>query len=233
VKPRLLDLFSGAGGSAVGYHRAGFEVVGVDLAPQPRYPFEFHQADALTFPLDGFDAIHASPPCHDHSSLSSLSGLDAIHASPPCHDHSSLSSLSGLDGTGDLLARTRVRLASTGLPWVIENVPGAPMRADVLLCGEMFGLRTYRHRRFELSGFFALTPAHPPHRVRTSSKKRRACWDAGLHVSVTGDVGTYVGSQAMGIDWMTGNELSQAIPPAYTEHIGCYLRRVLADRSAA
>ena len=95
MKPRLLDLFCGAGGASVGYHRAGFDVVGVDHRPQPRYPFEFHRADAMTFPMDGYDAIHASPPCHDHSPLSGPGGKD---------------------GTGWMLTATRERLASTGLP---------------------------------------------------------------------------------------------------------------------
>lgn len=210
---RLLDAFCGAGGAAMGYHRAGFDVVGVDIKAQPRYPFEFHQGDALEFIRQ-----------HGHE-------FDAIHASPPCHDHSALANLVGQNGSGWLLAATRELLCRSGRPWVIENVPGAPMRRDLVLCGEMFGLRTYRHRWFETS-FFAMNPAHPPHVVRTSSKKRRACWDAGLHISVTGDVGTYVGRQAMGIEWMTGYELSQAIPPAYTHHIGFYLMAAL-KRGAA
>jgi DNA (cytosine-5)-methyltransferase 1 len=112
---------------------------------------------------------------------------------------------------------------------VIENVPGAPMRVDLMLCGGMFGLRTYRHRWFEITLDLPLlsTPGHPKHRIRTSSNKRRACWDAGLHVSVTGNVGSYVGPQALGIDWMTGAELSQAIPPVYTQHIGEQLAAAL------
>lgn len=199
MKPRLLDLFCGAGGAGMGYHRAGFEIVGVDIVPQPRYPFQFVQADATMFPLDGFDALHGSPPCHDHSALSALSGAD---------------------GTGWMLAATRERFAASGLPWVIENVPGATMRRDLVLCGEMFGLRAYRHRWFELGGFFALSPGHPRHRIRVATRGRRAAWDAGLHASVTGDIGSYVGPEALGVDWMTGNELSQAIPPAYTEFIG-------------
>jgi len=210
TRPRLLDLFSGAGGAAVGYHRAGFEVVGVDLVKQPRYPFEFHQADALTFPLDGFDAIHASPPCHDHTTLSSLAGKD---------------------GTGWLLAATRTRLQAAGVPWVIENVPGAPMRPDLVLCGEMFGLRTIRHRWFELS-WYVMRPGHPPHTAKTSTRKRRASWDAGMHISVTGDAGVYVSSRAMGIDWMTGAELSQAIPPAYCEFVGGLLLDQMSRASA-
>ena len=119
-RPRLLDLFSGAGGAAVGYHRAGFDVVGVDIEPQPHYPFEFHQADAMTFPSSGFDAIHASPPCQAFSIAAKYKGTAGRHK--------------------DLLTPTRTRLQAAGLPWVIENVPGAPMRADYLLCGCMFGL---------------------------------------------------------------------------------------------
>jgi DNA (cytosine-5)-methyltransferase 1 len=211
TRPRIVDLFCGAGGSAAGYQQAGFHVTGVDIRPQPRYRSDaFYQADALEFPLDGFDAVHASPPCHDHTPLSALVGKD---------------------DTGWMLAATRDRLAASGLPYVIENVPGARMRRDLNLCGAMFGLRTYRHRWFELS-WFVMQPGHPPHLVRTSTKKRRACWDAGLHVSVTGDVGVYVGSQAMGIDWMTGDELSQAIPPVYTAFIGAELLNHLTREEA-
>ena len=114
--PRLLDLFCGAGGAAMGYHRAGFEVVGVDIAPQPHYPFKFLEGDAL-------DTLR-------WWMTSSIHDFDAIHASPPCHDHSTLSALHGKDKTGALLGATRSLLEQTGLPWVIENVPGAPMRAD-------------------------------------------------------------------------------------------------------
>jgi DNA (cytosine-5)-methyltransferase 1 len=208
-RPRLLDLFCGAGGAAMGYHQAGFEVVGVDINPQPRYPFEFHQADALEYPLEGFDAIHASPPCHDHSALVSRSGTD---------------------GTAWLLEATRQRVRAAGVPWVIENVAGAPMGHWIYLCGEMFGLRTARHRRFETS-WLVLQPFHQwPHKAPTSTKKRRAAWDAGYNISVTGDVGVYVGRLAMGIDWMTGDELSQAIPPAYTRWLG---ERMLEHMEAA
>jgi DNA (cytosine-5)-methyltransferase 1 len=201
-KPRLLDLYSCAGGAAMGYHRAGFDVVGVDNRPQPRYPFEFHQADALDFLA-----------AHGHE-------FDAIHASPPCHDHTSLKARSGEDGTGWLLDATRLALADHPVT-VIENVAGADMRVDLRLCGGMFDLRTYRHRWFEITGPLLLVePAHPAHRARTATRKRKACWDTGMHVSVTGDVGTYIGPEALGIDWMNGDELSQAIPPAYTEFIG-------------
>lgn len=199
-RPRLLDLMCGAGGAAVGYHRAGFDVVGVDTEPQPHYPFEFHQADALTFPLEGFDAIHASPVCKAHTKTGW-----AYHFG--YHDRHA-----------DLLTPTRERLEQTTSPWVIENVPGAPMRVDMMLCGSQFGLRVRRHRWFEFgnwSTFALMTPcAHTirvvsPHGRPNAAKGNRHQWAA-----------------AMEIDWMPrAEELAQAIPPAYTEHIG----QLLAD----
>lgn len=207
-RPRLLDLFCGQGGAGMGYHRAGFDVTGVDIAPQPRYPFHFVRGDALDYL-----AAHG----HEYA---------AFHASPPCQAYSPLNARCGYRHTVDLLPPTRAALLALGRPWVIENVPGAPFRYYVMLCGGMFGLRTYRHRRFE-SSWYVLQPEHPAHVVRTSTRKRRADWDAGLHVSVTGNVGVYVGREAMGIDWMTGAGLSQAIPPAYTEWIGRRLMAVL------
>lgn len=220
ARPRLLDLFCGAGGATRGYQRAGFHVVGVDNRPQPRYVGdEFLQADAL--------AVLADPVF--------LAGFDTIHASPPCHDHSALVSRSGEDGSGWLLTATRLALQGLTIPWVIENVPGSSVRKDLVLCGGMFGLRTYRHRWFEVSPDIALIgrAAHPPHVIRTSTKRRRACWDAGMHISITGDVGVYVGSAAMGIDWMTGDELSQAIPPAYTEFVGEQLLAAVNAKAGA
>jgi len=201
MRPRLLDLFCGAGGAAMGYHRAGFDVVGVDIRPQPRYPFEFHQADALTFPLEGFDAIHASPPCQDHSSLK----------------------VNGLHGTGWMLDSTRQRLTASPALWIIENVVGADMRADFLLCGGMFGLRTYRHRRFELDPRFPGllgVPSHPLHVIKSSRGKRRSHWNQGYHMTVTGHIDQEVAAACLDIDWMTSEELVQAIPPAYTHFIG-------------
>jgi DNA (cytosine-5)-methyltransferase 1 len=180
-------------------------------AARPKAPFRFIQGDALDV-LAGWDLM---PP------------FDAIHASPPCRDHTPLTSVAGTDGTGWLLAATRKRLVALGLPWIIENVPGAPMRPDLVLCGGMFGLRTYRHRWFETS-FLVDQPAHPDHVVLTATSRRRERWAQGWHVSITGDVGTYVGPEAMGIDWMTGNELCQAIPPAYTRVIGEQLLAHLA-----
>ena len=125
---KLLDLFCGAGGAAMGYHRAGFEVVGVDDRPQPRYPFEFHQGDAMTWPLEGFDAIHASPPCQAYARVTAWRGDRG--------DHPDL-----LDATWERLSRARV-------PYVIENVPEALPLADLELCGSHFGLAVRRHRRF-------------------------------------------------------------------------------------
>jgi DNA (cytosine-5)-methyltransferase 1 len=199
---KLLDLFCGAGGAAMGYHRAGFDVVGVDNRPQPHYPFEFHQADAMTYPLDGFDVIHASPPCEDHSPLRAVAG-----------EH----------GTGWMLAAILDRLSQQPALWIVENVGAAHNRADFLLCGEMFGLYTIRHRRFTIDPRYPrllAVPEHRKHRRPTSTKNRIAALADGHNLSITGNVGRHAGPQCMGIDWMTGAELSQAIPPAYTEYIG-------------
>ncbi|MBF6368912.1 DNA cytosine methyltransferase [Nocardia puris] len=215
---RVLDLYSGAGGAGMGYHLAGFEVTGVDLVEQPRYPFTFHRGDALEFLA-----------AHGHE-------FDMIHASPPCHDHSPLVSRAGSNGTGWLLDATLAALAAQPVPWVVENVAGARMRADITLCGSMFGLRTYRHRKFAIDPhvpFLPAVPWHPAHTIRTSTKKRRTDFAAGMHISVTGDVESWVGPACMGIDWMTGPELAQAIPPAYTHHIGTHLHAWLTGNEAA
>jgi DNA (cytosine-5)-methyltransferase 1 len=200
----MLDLFCGAGGAAMGYHRAGFDVTGVDINPQPRYPFTFVQADAMTFPLDGFDVIHASPPCK-HFTKTGWSYHFGYHAN---HD--------------DLLTPTRQRLAASALPWVIENVPGAPMRADFMLCGSQFGLGVRRHRWFETSPqMFDLMPPCVHDRPVASPhghphfKGEAKLWAAG-----------------MAIDWMTPEGLGQAIPPAYTEFIGAQLLDYVAERAA-
>lgn len=139
-RPRLLDLFSGAGGAGMGYHRAGFEVVGVDIKPQPRYPFEFHQADAMTYPLAGFDAIHASPPCQFYARVTRWRGDHTVHP--------------------DLLEPVMERLQEAGVPWVIENVPEAIPFPSLALCGSMFGLPIRRHRHF-LTSWPAFTLQHP------------------------------------------------------------------------
>lgn len=213
-RPRLLDLFCCAGGAAMGYYQAGFDVVGVDIKPQPRYPFEFIQADAMALDVEflrQFDAVHASPPCQFYTPLRAL--------------HPNIE-------RADFVAAVRALLTVSGRPWVIENVMAAPLdqSRSITLCGGMFGLRTYRHRRFE-SNIPLVAPAHPKHVALTATKQRKARWAEGWHVSITGDVGTYVGPEAMGIDWMSGNELCEAIPPAYTRFIGEQLMRHLAHRS--
>jgi DNA (cytosine-5)-methyltransferase 1 len=197
----------------MGYHRGGFEVVGVDINPQPRYPHEFHQADAIEYLKE-----------HGHE-------YDAIHASPPCQAYTPLGALHPDKEYPDLIDVTRDALDALGKPYVIENVMAAPLdkARSITLCGGMFGLRTYRHRRFE-SRLPLVAPAHPKHVIRTATKRRRELWAQGWHVSITGDVGTYVGPEAMGIDWMSGDELCQAIPPAYTAFIG---RQLLAAISPA
>lgn len=208
-RPRLLDLFCSAGGCSVGYHRAGFDVVGVDIAPQPNYPYEFHQADALDYPLDGFDAIHASPTCQPFS-----------FATPP----------GAINDWPDLVTPTRERLhREATVPFVIENVPGAPIRPDVLLCGEMFGLRVHRHRYFETEGFLCMQPPHSRHRLRGALNNCHI--EDGHARQVVGHFANHAdAADAMGIDWMTRGELVEAIPPDYTEHIGTQLLRTLVVR---
>lgn len=187
----------------MGYHRAGFEVVGVDIEPQPHFPFEFHQADALTFPLEGFDAYHASPPCQGYSVCQNFTR----HEYPK------------------LIAAIRARLVSTGAPFVIENVMGAKkyMQNPLMLCGTMFGLRVIRHRLFETHPPIYFPPAACAHQYRTA---KQGCAPKGneYHCVVGHFGGVASARKAMGIDWMNREELSQAIPPAYTEYIGKYFR---------
>jgi DNA (cytosine-5)-methyltransferase 1 len=214
--PKLLDLFCGAGGASMGYHRAGFEVEGVDIKPQPHYPFKFYQADALAFPLEGYDVYHASPPCQLYSLAS------VVHRN------------NGKEYP-DLIAITRFRLVLTGKPFIIENVPPAAkfLFNPITLCGVMFDLRIFRHRCFETT--FSITP--PEH-----SKHNGKIGD-GKYFSVAGGAGRWKSwgtvyrnvskgtreqwRQAMGIDWMLRKELTQAIPPAYTEYIGKFLMEAL------
>lgn len=202
------------GGASYGYMKAGFDVTGVDIAPQPNYiGHMFIQMDALTFLQQfghKFDAIHASPPCQRYSALSS--GTNNRSEIYP-----------------DLLPPTREMLDDVGLPYVIENVIGAEMREDLLLCGLMFGLRVFRHRKFELGGWKAEPIAHPSHKGHRVSGWRHGVCYPGDMVAVYGDGGGK-GSvtdwqNAMGIDWTdVKKELAEAIPPAYTEYIGKELR---------
>jgi DNA (cytosine-5)-methyltransferase 1 len=232
---RLLDLFCKAGGAGMGYHRAGFEVVGVDIESQPRYPFEFIQDDALEYVR-----------LHGHE-------FDAIHASPPCQRFTRMKAMWNAKQHKDWLTPTRDALQALDNPWVMENVEGAPMDNPIVLCGSMFGLFTNagaelrRHRLFEISGFGMLVPpcnhfywsdsvigiygGHGRDRRRTISvvghsgnkgSRSRDRDSRGFNVEAR--------REAMGIDWMTGEELSQAIPPAYTEYIGKQLIEAIKAR---
>lgn len=208
---RLLDLFCGAGGAAVGYHRVGFaEIVGVDNQLQKHYPFTFVLGDALEYVREHgheFDAIHASPPCQRYS-------IATPHARRVNHP--------------DLLPPTRDALNATGKTWVLENVPGAPMRPDFILCGCQVGLKLRRVRWFETSWSsfqLAITHYHTGPVVSVVGHGTPSWVRKKLGYNPT--IAQY--RAAMGIDWMNRNELSQAIPPAYTEFIGRQLLAALAQ----
>lgn len=211
MRPKLLDLFCGAGGASMGYHRAGFEVEGVDINPQPHYLWKFYQADALEFPLKGYDAYHASPPCQRFSK--SVSKINRLK-----HP--------------DFIVPIRERLINTGLPYVIENVPGSPLLNPIVLCGSAFDLDVRRHRLFESNiklisnGCF-----HKDYQPRFP-----CAWNRKTplrFLSISGGWGTKGVSletqlEAMGITWrMNYKEVSEAIPPAYTAYIGYYLMEAI------
>jgi DNA (cytosine-5)-methyltransferase 1 len=224
MRPRALDLFCAAGGVSAGLHRAGFDVTGVDIAPQPHYPFPFVQADALHYVAEHahrFHVIAASPPCFVHSDLAAV--LPAGH------------------GHVDLIPATRTALQATGLPYVIENVEGAPLHDPLVLCGSMFGLGAQcgdgwrelrRHRLFESD--VALTApgpcrhVHPVISAHGGGPTRRApgCGRGGYQGLVAER------RAAMGIEWMTRAEMNLAIPPAYAEHVGAQLLAHLSERAA-
>lgn len=214
MKPRLLDLFCGAGGAAMGYHRAGFEVVGVDIKPQPHYPFEFHQADALTYPLEGFDAYHASPPCQAYSrAFSPLVGHRKEHP--------------------DLVAAARDYLTRSGKPFVIENVPGAPLENYIILEGTMFGLEVKKIRHFECHGFEIIMLPAKPDNTRGWIKSGRLVGMMQHSAYPKERVNRQELAAAYDMDWVTNrNELRQAIPPAYTEYIGKYLLQALISEES-
>lgn len=213
---RLLDLCCKAGGASMGYSRAGFEVVGVDIEPQPNYPFEFYQADALTFSLDGFDVVVVSPPCPGYSQATSFHrGARKNHPL--------------------LIGTFREKLQAAGCLYVIENVERAKphMVKPVLLCGEVFGLRTYRHRLFE-SNVALEVPTHPEHVIPVAGPGAIA--RTGEYWSVGGHFGQKERAQreALGIDWMkTTEEIANAIPPVYGEWIGRQLLQALGTRRQA
>lgn len=221
-RPLLIDLYSGDGGAGEGYRRAGFQVIGVDIEHHPYPAGEFHRADAIAV----LAALAATGEVFGHRPA-------VVHASPPCHDHSDLSSRTGQDGTGELLVRTRELLAAWGGPYVIENVEGAPLEAPLQLCGSEFGLaarcrdgrtrQLRRHRLFE-SNVWLMGAG--------------GCGHRGQPVGVYGNTGGtsvrgYKGTreecaEAMGIHWMRHEDVAQAIPPAYTEFIGEQLLAALA-----
>lgn len=198
----------------MGYHRAGFDVTGVDIAHQPDYPFTFHQGDALDYVADHwreFDVIHASPPCQASTALTKGTNRGREYV--------------------NLIPETR-RLLRAALRWtVMENVQGSDLRRDLTLCGEMFGLSVIRHRYFELDGWSADQLPHKPHRGRTRGWRHGTYYD-GPYVAVYGNgggKGTVAEWQAaMGIDW-TGDRkaIAEAIPPAFTQWIGARLLDVL------
>jgi DNA (cytosine-5)-methyltransferase 1 len=206
MRPLLLDLFCGAGGAGMGYHRAGFDIVGVDIKPQPRYPFEFHQGDALEY-LEQ----------HGHK-------YDVIHASPPCQAFSVITPAENRKNHPDLIIPTRNYLSKIGKPFVIENVPGAKnfLINPIMLCGSMFKLKVWRHRYFEIvPQFYALLPC---------------CNHSFAPVLLTGRPGrkgkrekepcVQERRDAADLQWMNREGMDQAIPPAYTEWIG---KRILEE----
>lgn len=231
TRPRLLDAFCGGGGGAVGYHRAGFDVVGIDIAPMPTYPYlDLIQGDALVWLRDreflaDFDVLAASPPCKLYTTMRARSNKVPEHLRTKYDDR--------------LLAETRRLLIASGKPYVIENVVGAPVRSDLILCGSMFGLGVddailKRHRLFESN---VPMPAPPPDAC--SGRRVVGVYGTGGAWTRTAPGGGGVkvsgpeAAAALGVDWTTSQDvLSQMIPPAYTEWIGRRVLEHLAERAA-
>jgi len=205
--PKLLDLFCGAGGCSVGYRRAGFEVIGIDHNPQKNYPFEFVQMDALDYLRQ-----------HGHK-------FDVIHASPPCQAFSR--STRDKSKHPDLVEPVRVLLKETGKPYIIENVPGAPLIEPLKLSGMMFGLDTIRVRWFETQPAIFFAPI-PVRKHASAARQGTQPIVDEQYICVTGNFSNVdYGRKAMGIDWMIRSELTQAIPPIYTEYIGRWMMNLV------
>jgi len=191
----------------MGYYKAGFtDIVGVDINPQPHYPFTFIQADAVNYAKAHgaeFDAIHASPPCQAWT----LAQRIRQRQHP------------------DFIVPIRQVLQQLRVPYIIENVEGAPLVSPVLLCGAMFGLCTYRHRLFECS-FPVLAPEHPPHVARITKMGRRVKPGEFMHI-VGNFSGVELARKIMDMPWATRRELREAIPPTYTEYLGAQLMQVV------
>lgn len=216
-RPWLLDLFCGAGGAAMGFSRTGFEIIGVDNKPQPHYPFPFVQADAVAYAaanLDQFDAVHASPPCQAYSDLALQSKLTYPQ----------------------LIEPTRKVLEDSGVPYVIENVETAPLLNCVVLCGTQFGIRVLRHRKFEAGNGLTLVdlPHMRRHPLVYTRDKRKAQYGkldemtSPVMVNGGGNCTIAAARDAMGIGWMTKDELNEAVPPVYTEWVGRQLYAYVA-----
>ncbi|HJT92944.1 MAG TPA: DNA methylase [Mycobacterium sp.] len=219
--PFLLDLYCGAGGAARGYSQAGWDVIGVDNQPQPNYPFVMIQGDAVEYlrNLLKWLAVRSSP-------------FAAVHASPPCQRWSKMSACRPRlrDEYPDLIGPTRELLERTGLPYVIENVPGAPLRDPAVLCATMFGREElFRHRLFE-TNWPLIVPEHLPHLLPSS---RAGHWRPGTAMSISGHIAPVAKArELMAIDWTTRDELAEAIPPYYSEFVGLQLLAAV-ERGAA
>jgi DNA (cytosine-5)-methyltransferase 1 len=207
TKPKLLDAFCGEGGAGMGYSHAGFDVVGVDIIPQPRYPFDFVQDDAIDFIKK-----------HGHE-------FDAIHTSPVCKRYTACSVLNNVEHP-DQIPSVRDALIASNKPWIIENVVGAPLLNPTQLCGCMFNLRTYRPRQFETNSFHIPQMSHQEHRAPLAKMGRPVKPHEFMHIA-----GHYsnvtLAREIMGMPWGSRDGISQAIPVVYAEYVGRHLMKIL------
>ena len=229
MKPKLLDLFCGAGGASVGYYRAGFEVVGVDIEQQPHYPFPYIQMDAIELMGLFLDGGQMKSQGRGFFEWYGIKDFDAYHASPPCQGYGRLQI--NTKEHPKLIEPIRVLLLRTGKPYVIENVVGSPLSNPVILCGSMFGLGVWRHRLFERNfktGIPGCQHSLVPYPIDVTGTggpcQVRFTSGGGIHRKPKNMAQA---KQVMGIDWMLRREIVEAIPPAYTEYIGKYLYETL------